>query len=318
MQVTGPINMKRNRIALLMVSVALLGGCDELGLQAGSSADTEAQSSAPGVLRIEDREIEAPEVFSYQDRALWDGRPSLGGVWVAVPQNVQPERVRITNESNGRSIQAALFRREAENPGPPIQVSSAAAAELGMLGGSPVDMTIVALRRETVEVQPVAAPENLNEPVEVERLPEVTAETAAVEATALASLEPDATDEAAEAVVEATDASAEALGAAVTAALDEETPSEAEALAELEPEVVLPPALPEPYLQVASFSDRKSAAETVTDLNGKGVTAEGRIVQASGTLFYNVVVGPSTTEEERTALAEKLKTLGFTESFATQ
>ena len=54
----------------------------------------------------------------------------------------------IRNDANGKSVIGALFRRERENPGPKIQVSSDAAVALGMLAGSPVKLNITALRRE--------------------------------------------------------------------------------------------------------------------------------------------------------------------------
>jgi len=92
-------------------------------------------------------DIEAPDVFSVDDEGLWDGRPSLGGIWVAHPDVKDPERVRIRNDENGETVTGALFRRERDNPGPALQVSSEAAAALGMLAGNPTAMTVVALRR---------------------------------------------------------------------------------------------------------------------------------------------------------------------------
>ncbi|MFN3724652.1 MAG: SPOR domain-containing protein [Paracoccaceae bacterium] len=98
--------------------------------------------------RLVDRDVEAPEVFQTKDKALWDGRPSLGGVWVASPDAKDPERVIIRNASNGKFVIGALFRREIENPGPKLQISSDAAAALGILAGAPADVSVIALRRE--------------------------------------------------------------------------------------------------------------------------------------------------------------------------
>ena len=103
-----------------------------------------------------DRDIEAPEVFSAADMALWDGRPSLGGVWVASPDAVDPERVILRNPANGKFVIGALFRRERDNPGPALQISSDAAAALGLLAGQPGKITVTALRREEA---PMAAPD---------------------------------------------------------------------------------------------------------------------------------------------------------------
>ena len=40
-----------------------------------------------------ERDVEAPGVFQVTEAGLWDGRPSLGGVWVAHPDVTEPERV---------------------------------------------------------------------------------------------------------------------------------------------------------------------------------------------------------------------------------
>lgn len=102
--------------------------------------------AAPAVLPTSD--IEAPEVFSVTDEALWDGRPSLGGVWVASPDVVDPERVIMRNPANGRFVIGALFRRERDNPGPLLQISSDAAEALGLLAGQPGMIEVTALRRQ--------------------------------------------------------------------------------------------------------------------------------------------------------------------------
>ncbi|MEM8825155.1 MAG: SPOR domain-containing protein [Pseudomonadota bacterium] len=102
-------------------------------------------------MQLIERDVEAPEVFRAQDRALWDGRPSLGGVWVAAPSVPEPERVIIRNEENGKFVIGALFNRERDNPGPPLQLSSEAAIALGIIAGSPTSIDVVALRREEVD-----------------------------------------------------------------------------------------------------------------------------------------------------------------------
>ncbi|MEC7965217.1 MAG: SPOR domain-containing protein, partial [Pseudomonadota bacterium] len=44
----------------------------------------EQTGDAQSVTLVE-RDIEAPDVFQQTEAGLWDGRPSLGGVWVAHP-----------------------------------------------------------------------------------------------------------------------------------------------------------------------------------------------------------------------------------------
>lgn len=109
-------------------------------------------AAAPGATsaRLVDRDVEAPEVFQVSAEALWDGRPSLGGVWVASPEARDPERVILRNPANGKFVIGALFRRERDNPGPPLQISSDAADALGILAGQPAVIDVTALRREEV------------------------------------------------------------------------------------------------------------------------------------------------------------------------
>ena len=98
--------------------------------------------------RLVDRDVEAPDVFQVTDQALWDGRPSLGGVWVASPDATDPERVILRNAENGKFVIGALFKRERDNPGPKLQISSDAADALGVLAGQPISLNVTALRRE--------------------------------------------------------------------------------------------------------------------------------------------------------------------------
>ena len=103
-----------------------------------------AQSETNGL------EVEAPDVFFLEETGLWDGRPSLGGVWVAHPDVGDPERVLVTNLDNGETVVGALFRRERENYGPEIMVSSDAAAALNVIAGQPTQFTVVALRPQEI------------------------------------------------------------------------------------------------------------------------------------------------------------------------
>ena len=145
------------RLILLVSAAALaLGGCVE-GAGSGTKPATggEAPAKAQKSTRLVDRDVEAPNVFQVTEDALWDGRPSLGGVWVASPDARDPERVIMRNPANGKFVIGALFRRERDNPGPKLQISSDAAAALGMLAGAPAKLSVTALRREEA---PAAAP----------------------------------------------------------------------------------------------------------------------------------------------------------------
>lgn len=173
-----------------LAATGLLIGCVDGG---GKAADGSATGmvAAPGK-KSGAKDVEAPEVFQATDSALWDGRPSLGGIWVASPDVENPERVVMFNPATGKSITGALFKRERDNPGPRLQLSSDAAEALGILAGQPTEIRVTALRKEAA------------------------AEPVAVEAAAPAAADPAATDPA------ATDPAAKDGGAAAiaSAALD--------------------------------------------------------------------------------------------------
>lgn len=149
------------RVLTSAAVLALVAGC-----QAGPGAGGDATRAAPAssAVQLVERDVEAPEVFSAVDRALWDGRPSLGGIWVAAPDVNGPERVIIRNEANGKFVIGALFRRTREAPGPALQLSSDAAIALGVLAGSPTTLDVVALRREDSPA-PAIVPDETTEAV---------------------------------------------------------------------------------------------------------------------------------------------------------
>jgi rare lipoprotein A len=140
--------------ALLLGSALVLAGCEGFEMpsfgKSGADTETGVTTAEDGSVRLVERDIEAPDVFQVTDSALWDGRPSFGGVWVAYPSNIDPERVIIRNEENQKFVIGALFKREVDNPGPKLQLSSDAAAALGILAGKPTRVSVTALRRESV------------------------------------------------------------------------------------------------------------------------------------------------------------------------
>ncbi len=171
------------RLALVLTGAIFLTACEEGSkintlfqkkeTETGEAAVAEASTETTLI----ERDVEAPEVFQQTDTGLWDGRPSLGGVWVAHSDVTDPERVIIRNQANGKFVIGALFRRERDNPGPRFQVSSDAAETLGMLAGAPAELNVTALRREEVPIAPAAAePESIgNEEIEAAPLDPVAA-----------------------------------------------------------------------------------------------------------------------------------------------
>ncbi len=128
-------------------ATGLLMGCVEGG---GKTSPDGAQVSASPKKGKGAQDVEAPEIYQTTDSALWDGRPSLGGIWVAGPDVTNPERALIFNPATGKSVTGALFKRERENPGPRLQLSSDAAEALGILAGQPTEIRVTALRKEEV------------------------------------------------------------------------------------------------------------------------------------------------------------------------
>lgn len=140
------MSIRFHLIAALGVTVltGCAGGFNPFSRDAAADTSVATQKS----VRLIDRDVEAPGVFQASDDALWDGRPSLGGVWVASPDAVDPERVIMRNPANGKFVIGALFKRERDNPGPSLQISSDAATALGLLAGQPAKINVTALRRE--------------------------------------------------------------------------------------------------------------------------------------------------------------------------
>ncbi len=174
------------QLPFLLGTLLILTACEEGG---SGSGNDETRIPQAGGVRVTAADIEAPQDFAVNENALWDGRPSLGGVWVAHPDVDDPARVAVTNPENGRTIVAALFRRERANPGPRTQVSSDAAEELGMLAGQPVRLRVVALRRAEPAAPPMPIADNMVDPEAPAEAAAPDAEAAEIAASATAAIE---------------------------------------------------------------------------------------------------------------------------------
>ncbi|MEO1550882.1 MAG: SPOR domain-containing protein [Pseudomonadota bacterium] len=311
------VRRSSNAAILVCMGAMALAGCDELTLPGQPGASAQANAASTGQLRIEEREREAPEVFSRQDSGLWDGRPSLGGLWVATP-GVQAERVRVRNTENGREITAALYGLPEDRSPGGFLVSSDAATELGMIGGQRADLDVVALRKETVEIPPVAAPQTVAA-LEAERLPSANAaevetlETEALEAAPLDVNDGDAPDTAAAAVPapspdttpETTAASGAAVAAAVTAIL---TPDPTPTSAPSAPEAQAAAASASPSADGASPPQRPSAL-----VRGENRPQETAELTPEGTLVLPFIAVASYPERDRaSAVITQLEVEGIT------
>jgi hypothetical protein len=339
--------------------VLALSGCDEASTLGSSRPETAATAAAdrPAATRLVERDIEAPDVFQKTEAGLWDGRPSLGGVWVAHPDVTDPERVLIRNAANGETVIGALFRRERAQPGPRFQVSSDAAAALKLLAGAPTELSVTALRRAEEPAAADPAPED-TEAAEAEgTLPDAEAvETAALDPVASAAAAIDrAEEEAAEAArpaaapeadgateVAAADAAAgagrqertgglfglfrrsapepiSAIPDAVAAAAEPGTVVTASAEAAAVPaERAATSRLSEPYVQLGIFSMEENAQNTAALMRRNGVVPVVLEQQSAGKTFYRVLAGPAQTRSDRTALLRKVKGLGFADAYPTR
>ncbi len=303
------------RLCLAGIAAISLAACDENGEFAlpsatGTASNAEVLPSNAPNQRITEQDVERPDLFSRVDRGLWDGRPSLGGVWVAHPDVQEPERVLIRNAENGEEIIGALFRRERENPGPVFQISSDAAEELGILPGAPVDLRVVALRREEVvtvlpEVETNPVVESLDAPVNVIAEPLEAAQPVATEPQA-AALPP--VVEAATAVVEET-----ALAATATAAqASEEVVASGSDVIDVSSILggATPPA-DGPRAQVGVYSVEANANGAAAQITQSGIAAEVTPQTMGGRTVWRVVAGPMVDENG----VAQLKALGFVDAF---
>ena len=181
-------------------AAGLLIGCVEGAGTGAGVASGGADAAQPATRRGGNAEVEAPEVFQISDTALWDGRPSLGGIWVASPDTTDPERVVLVNPANGKTVTGALFRRERDNPGPPLQISSDAAEALGILAGQPTEIRVTALRK--IDAAPEAATDVPAEAAPENQLATDGAAADPTEATAIAAAALDAVDAGADGIAD--------------------------------------------------------------------------------------------------------------------
>ncbi|MFV2053339.1 SPOR domain-containing protein [Aliiroseovarius sp. YM-037] len=276
---------KLGQLLALSGLVVALAGCEDGGgfnfLRNNQDASADGAPAARSATTVE-RDVEAPDVFQVSEDGLWDGRPSLGGVWVAYPDVADPERVMIRNSSTGKSVVGALFRRERETPGPSLQVSSDAAEALGMLAGQPASLSVVALHKEEVPevVETEAATTALGAPEQIDQT----------------TIDP---IEAASAAIDGGGETAEAATAAPAAAPAQPTSS----------------SLSKPFIQIGIFSVEENAEGTATSLRAAGLVPTVSEGSSNGNAFWRVVVGPAQSESDREVLLAKVKNLGFEDAY---
>lgn len=273
------------KMAVLAGLLTTVAACEEgkkfnlfKGKDKGDASQTVAKSQASD--KVVERDVESPDVFQATDKGLWDGRPSLGGVWVAHPDVSDPERAIIRNKANGKFVIGALFRRERENPGPKYQVSSDAAEALGMLAGQPANLNVTALRKEEIaEEAPAPSDQTLDAPESIEE----------------SALDPIAS--AAAAIESASNKPANKPAAKPATATKSSS------------------GLTKPYIQLGIFSVKANANNTAASMRNAGMIPVVKKQSSSGKTFWRVLVGPADNKSQRTALLKKIKGLGFSDAY---
>lgn len=275
------LKRKHVKIAALLGGALLVAGCEDPSqLAVFAQAPNAPQETTVTVI---EQEVEAPEIFQVTENGLWDGRPSLGGIWVAHPDTIDPEQVIVRNAANGKFVIGSLFIRERALPGPRLQVSSDAASALGMLAGQPVELTVTALRKREIELAPAT----------------VVEEPAGVGASAAS----------------ASDSAVPGAEAPQTRPGSGPEPIVTTTSAPEQPAPTQPTSLAKPYIQIGIFGVEANARNTATSMRTDGIIPTVKEYQANGKTFWRVLVGPAANTTERAALLKKVREKGFTDAY---
>ncbi|OYU17679.1 MAG: SPOR domain-containing protein [Rhodobacteraceae bacterium PARR1] len=295
------------RVALAGLTAVALAGCQMGGAAAPTDGATTAATATARSTKLVDRDVEAPDIFNVTDSALWDGRPSLGGVWVASEKATDPERVILRNPASGKFVIGALFKREAFNPGPPLQISSDAAAALGLVAGQPATISVTALRREEVTVE---APDATRPILDANEAVATTSLDGA--ATAASPASGTATASAAAAINRAEAAAKPAASAPAPVVPNAPAPLTAAPKPAAAPAAV--PAATEggTRVQIGIFSVKANAQRAVDQLKKAGIAATIREGEAKGKAYWSVTASGSGAGK---AFLDKVKGLGFADAY---
>lgn len=278
------VNGKPIRTAALILTLAVVAGCGEgTNMAFFQPNDRTAETgSHPGqTTKLVERDVEAPDVFQVTEAGLWDGRPRFSGVWVAHPDVSDPHRVIIRNSANGKFVIGALWQRKREMPGPRIEVSSEAAAALGMLAGAPVELNVTALIRETVQDEAAVAAVLADTSGEITETPidPIAGAAAAI-------------------------AGAEAIPAVIEQPAIEQTVAAPK-----------PSSLAKPYIQIGIFNVKSNAERSASQMRTAGMVPTVLEHLSNGEPFWRVIIGPATRKSERSALLKQIKTAGFSDAY---
>lgn len=304
---------KTVKFSILTIMIVGLSGCEDLGIDLGGNAPELRPSTA--TQKTLSGEVERADIFSETGNAIWDGRPTLGGQWVASVSTKDLERVRITRTDTGQSVEGALFRIEPGTPGPDLMLSSDAARALGIVAGSPTPISVVALRDAAPAPVPAA-----EEPVVLTE----DASQAEIETTAL---EPQRSDDAeapaaapapAPAAATSNDSSLAPQSTSIPAARNAQSssggpkdPSVGTAAAPTQ-EVTK-----KPVLEIATFKTEQEADIALAKLASQGLVARKTTRRVLFSKQWIVFLGPFENSAELVEARKAASAAGFTEAFVT-
>lgn len=300
---------------LLGAALSVLAACTEVPETSAGAASGITQTTTPQT-RLTEAEVPRPELYSESGIAVWDGRPSIGAVWVAHPLVEQARRVRITVTETGVSAPGALLKRDPSIPGPPFLLSGDAAARLGVQPGVPARIEVVALERDIV-AEPIA-----ETPPPVEPSNEQTSEPAPVVA-------PE-TDDPIAPEPEAAEIAETPVDAAIPAEPVTEQPTIAVAASTVPQQIVIPSATRtttpvvadttpprRPYVQVGTFGVRSNADTLARNLRERGYEVRTDMVDGATRPLTRVLIGPAATRAERKVIIDRLRADGITDTLLT-
>jgi cell division septation protein DedD len=206
-------------------------------------------------------------LFFAEAQTLWDGLPSMGGVWAAHPGIGRSMVVEAVNLDTGRSMRLPALRLNQRPGRPVIQLSAEAALALGMAPGRLTMVRLTGLRAKPASPAPGAV------------------ETFVIAAPAPApAIRPDIAATAATGVVPPADAPPRDAGTlAALSPGNAPTPAQRPAT-----RVAMVPSSAAPYVQVGAFSQPSNAGTAAALLRARGLT----VVQIPAGRLSRVLLGP--------------------------
>lgn len=291
--------MTGRKLICAAAMAAALAGCQGMEMPFATRGAVPAAA-----VKMVERDVEAPEVFQMTQDGTWDGRPSLGAVWIAHDEAEEPLRTIIRRQGTEEFVIGMLYKRSATNPGTGFQVSADAAEALGLSAGEPALLDVTALVPEQVpEDAPEETPLDAAEPIETDTLAPAAIEVAALEPAAEADA--DIGEDALAAISEVVATAARPAAPEPEAAPEPAAPAPVEAAA-----------LTRPYVQIGIFSVEQNAEGAAASLRARGAQAELIKQETAGKTFWRVRIGPAGTQTERDALIDKAWEAGFADAYA--